>query len=56
MLSDNETAIAYAHLCEAIDKLNELLNVVEGGFLEVDWLITQELGTHLGAVRTILEP
>jgi len=56
MLLDNEQAEAYAFLAGAIEDINMLLNVVEGGFLEEDWAIVKRMGKNLQGAKDMLEP
>ena len=56
MLLDNAQAEAYAFLLEAIDEVNMLLNVTEGGFNDEDWALVKKMGKSLQGVKDILEP
>jgi len=56
MLEDNDQAIAYAFLLEAIDEVNTLLNVTEAGFNDEDWTLVKSMGKNLQGVKDVLEP
>jgi hypothetical protein len=56
MLSDNEQAIAYAHLLDGIETLNQMLTAVEGGFLEEDWALCKKMGLQFQGCKDTLEP
>jgi len=56
MLQDNDQAVAYAFLMEAIDEVNMLLNVTEGGFNDEDWALVGSMGRNLQGVKDLLEP
>lgn len=56
MLSSNETAVAYAHLKEAIEDWNGLLNVVYDCILEEDKPFLDSMDKHLTETMKILEP
>ena len=52
----NDQAHAYAHVSDAIDELNSLLNVIYDSLLDEDITITTKIGKHLSAAKEILEP
>jgi hypothetical protein len=56
MLSDNEQAIAYAHLLDGIETLGQMLNVVESGFLKEDWALLKKMGQQFQGCKETLEP
>ena len=56
MLSDHKQAEAYAFLEDAIETINEMLNVVESGFDNEDWDRAARMGKQLQGCREILEP
>ena len=51
----NDQAHAYAHVSEALDELNALLNVMYDIMPEENIAITTKMGEHLSAAMEILE-
>ena len=51
----NDQAHAYAHVSEALEELNALLNVMYDIMPEEDVAITTKMGKHLNAALEILE-
>jgi len=56
MLTDEDTATAYAHLCEAIDNWDSLLNTIYDTLLGTDMPYVKNVGSHMEAAKEILEP
>jgi len=55
MLDDDQQAHAYAHVSDALDELNSLLNTMFDGMLEEDIAITTLIGEHLGKAKGVLD-
>ena len=55
MLDDNEQAIAYAHLTEAIEDWNSLLNVLYDAILAEEKPILNSMDKHLSAAIKVLD-
>jgi hypothetical protein len=56
MLTDEKQAEAYAFLLDGIETLNEMLNVVESGFIEEDWDRCKKMGEQFQGCKETLEP
>ena len=56
MLSDNETAIAYAHLTEAVEDWGKLLTGLYDAIPAEDKPILKSMAGHLDETLEILEP
>lgn len=56
MLSDNETAHAYAHLMEAVEDWGKLLNVLYDAILPEEKPLLKSMAGHLDKALEILEP
>jgi len=59
MLSDNDTAHAYAHLMEAVEDWGKLLNGLYDSFLPEERPLLRSMGsmrTHLNKALKMLEP
>jgi len=56
MLSDNETAVAYAHLTEAVEDWGLLLTVLYDAILTEEKPILKSMAGHLDKALEILEP
>ena len=54
MLDDDNQAEAYAHVSDALEELNSLLNVLYDSLLEEDITITTSIGEHLGKAKDVL--
>ena len=55
MLDDNEQAIAYAHLTEAIEDWNSLLNVLYDAILAEEKPILNSMDKHLSEAIKVLD-
>jgi len=56
MLDNNNQAIAYAHIQEAIDNWDSLLNILYDTFLDEDMQYVTAVGKHMEDAKKILEP
>lgn len=56
MLSDNNTAIAYAHVCEAIANWDSLLNILYDTFVDDDMEYVEAVSIQLERAKEVLEP
>ena len=53
---DEDTANAYAHVCEAIDNWDSVLTVIYDALLKEDMKYVNGVGKHLSMAKEILEP
>ena len=56
MLEDNDQAIAYAHLMEAVEDWGKLLNVLFDAILPEEKPLLKSMAGHLDKTLEILEP
>ena len=56
MPTDNDTAIAYAHICDAITNWDSLLNVLYDTMLPEDMMYAEAIGKQLSAAKEALKP
>jgi len=55
MLSNNKQAVAYAHVQEAIDNWDGLLNVIWDFMLPEDTACVKAIGEHMAKAKEILD-
>lgn len=55
MLSNNKQAVAYAHVQEAIDNWDGLLNVIWDFMLPEETPIVEAIGEHMAKAKEILD-
>lgn len=55
MLSNDKQAVAYAHVQEAIDNWDSLLNVLYDTFLPEDMSYVKAIGLHMERAKGVLD-